>query len=160
MDQKYFGKTCKNYHRKKKRIWFAEFLFKLMSKLSLWSNSGWWRHWLECHKSWGSNCSSQTKTPFPRSPLTEVGLMSFLVLMQNFNGSFLENQSVLFSSSWKWDWEHKLFIWREKKIYFLQLLETVRNESFLREIKGNDCIFDIHNSFPRSAFQCGVNQLW
>lgn len=33
----------------------------------------------------------------------------------------------------------------EKKIYFLQLLETMRNESFPREIKGNDCIFDIHN---------------
>lgn len=36
----------------------------------------------------------------------------------------------------------------------------MRNGSFLREIKGNDCIFDIHNSFPGSAFQCGVNQLW
>lgn len=48
----------------------------------------------------------------------------------------------------------------EKKICLLQLQETMRNESFPREIKGNNCIFDILNSFPASSFTRGINQPW
>lgn len=36
----------------------------------------------------------------------------------------------------------------------------MKNESFPKKIKGNNCIFDIHNSFSASSFTRGINQPW
>lgn len=86
--------------------------------------------------------------------LTNSRITSSLVLLQNFARKFLEAWVFCSCFSPHGDENENTSCLCEGKKYIclLQLLDTMRNESFPREIKNNHCIFYIHNSFPTSSF--------